>query len=260
MNILPILNFHGFKKTEDKPSQIEEEIPYEVDLKIFHEILEWLNQRNFMPLNSKQISEWFNHQDRIEKPMVLTFDDGLMSQWEWALPVLDQFQYKGLFFIPAGLVGSPHSMDWSELQALIHGGHEIGSHGFNHVALTALSEAELDFEISSSKKLLEDKLGRKINTFSVPRGFLNDRVHQKIQEAGYEFIFTSRFDLNARSQSPLFLNRIAVKRTHDLKNILKWITGNLGIKKYFERVKEEGRSFLSPEFYDYLALLKRRVL
>ena len=41
------------------------------------------------------------------KPVMLTFDDGDLDQYETALPILDKHGFKGAFFIMTVAIGTP---------------------------------------------------------------------------------------------------------------------------------------------------------
>lgn len=60
----------------------------------------------------------------------LTFDDGRQSQLDIAIPLLDDYDLKGTFYLPFG------SDDWQERLAPWHevalSGHEIGNHTVSH--------------------------------------------------------------------------------------------------------------------------------
>jgi hypothetical protein len=60
----------------------------------------------------------------------LTFDDGTQNQLEKAVPVLDEFGFKGTFYI------NPKGEDWQTLYApwkeVAAHGHEIGNHTLSH--------------------------------------------------------------------------------------------------------------------------------
>lgn len=90
----------------------------------------------------------------------LTFDDGLASQREIALPEMNKRSIRGTFFVIASDSTEYDSQfrhnDW--LSAMI-AGHEIGSHSHTHRKAALLDAAAADFEVRSSKRWLEYALG-----------------------------------------------------------------------------------------------------
>jgi hypothetical protein len=74
----------------------------------------------------KEESFWSPHQGGVS----LTFDDGTKNQLEKAVPVLDEFGFKGTFYInPKGEDWQTRYNAWREVA--VHG-HEIGNHTLTH--------------------------------------------------------------------------------------------------------------------------------
>jgi len=122
----------------------------------------------------------------------VTFDDGHLSNFEYALPVLQSRGLTARFFITAGWTGmKPGYMGWPELRSLHAAGQLIGAHGWSHTLLTHCAGKELDKELSGARLLLEDKLGAAITTMSLPGGRYNQRVLAACREAGYSRVYTS---------------------------------------------------------------------
>ena len=122
----------------------------------------------------------------------VTFDDGHISNFEYALPILLSRGLTARFFITVGWTGEkPGYMGWRELRALHESGQLIGAHGWSHAFLTRCAPKSLDEELGKAKSFLEDKLGTSITTMSLPGGRYNRRVLAACREAGYTQIYTS---------------------------------------------------------------------
>ncbi len=122
----------------------------------------------------------------------ITFDDGHISNFEYALPLLQSRNLKARFFITAGWTGNKAGyMGWSELRALHQAGQAIGAHGWTHTLLTHCNEEALHTELSRARTVLEDKLGTSITTMSLPGGRYNRRVLSACHQAGYTQVYSS---------------------------------------------------------------------
>jgi peptidoglycan/xylan/chitin deacetylase (PgdA/CDA1 family) len=122
----------------------------------------------------------------------ITFDDGNLSDIRLAMPLLARFGLKATFFVTAGWTGTrPGFMGVEELRELQAAGHTLGAHGLTHKLLTACSPDELTTELVTSRRLLEDRLERKVRVMSLPGGRANARVLRACSEAGYTRVFTS---------------------------------------------------------------------
>ena len=98
---------------------------------------------------------------------IITFDDGMLSQYTYAKPILDKYNFKATFYIICNSVDKENRMNWNNIQTLEDEGHEIGSHSMNHQRLGQLSNNEMKYEIIESKRCLEYK-GFNVTSFSFP--------------------------------------------------------------------------------------------
>jgi peptidoglycan/xylan/chitin deacetylase (PgdA/CDA1 family) len=123
---------------------------------------------------------------------VITFDDGHVSNYTQALPLLDRHGVEAHFFITAGWTGERAGfMTSAEIRALRAAGHTIGAHGWSHTLLTQCSPAELQHELVDAKQRLEDTLGEPVTSLSLPGGRANAGVCQAVRAAGYTTVWTS---------------------------------------------------------------------
>jgi peptidoglycan/xylan/chitin deacetylase (PgdA/CDA1 family) len=127
---------------------------------------------------------------------VITFDDGYRDTLENAVPVLERFGFTATVFVVTGQVGRTNSwdegvsvqvplMDWNQLGELVDRGFSIGSHTVTHRALTRLSEGEISYELTESRRMLEERLGVDVRTFCYPWGEWAPHIRDAVAEAGY---------------------------------------------------------------------------
>jgi biotin operon repressor len=89
------------------------------------------------------------------KVVILTFGDTLKSQFTNAKPILDEYGFKGSFFITCLSVGSSKSdLTWQDISALQKDGQDIESKAMTHRMMTQLSSNDLNYEIAGSKQCL----------------------------------------------------------------------------------------------------------
>jgi peptidoglycan/xylan/chitin deacetylase (PgdA/CDA1 family) len=98
---------------------------------------------------------------------VVTFDDGRLSQWENAVPVLRRYGFTAVFFPCTALVGGDygpqHYMTSAQLQNLAATGFSFGDHTLkDQVALWYASQAELDSLTEQSKSVLANLVDQPI--------------------------------------------------------------------------------------------------
>ncbi len=101
------------------------------------------------------------------KAAIITFDDGMLTQFTNAKTILDKYNFKATFYIICNSVDKENRMTWNNIQTLEEEGNEIGSHSMNHKKLSKLSEEEIRYEIIESKRCLQKK-GFNVTSFSFP--------------------------------------------------------------------------------------------
>lgn len=162
--------------------------PREVDCPIFyfHEIP---NSRVFgtfvynlliqgwQPIKLAQLTDCLvsGYQTWSGQPFILSFDDGRLSQKEYALPYLLNNQIPAVFAVMPnwGGDGVQRFMTNQDLRELSDLGMEVISHTFHHPhlpRLRAINQGAWAAEIVQSRQALEDITGNPIQAFCYPYG------------------------------------------------------------------------------------------
>jgi peptidoglycan/xylan/chitin deacetylase (PgdA/CDA1 family) len=125
-------------------------------------------------------------------PVLLTFDDGGASFYDPIAPMLEEFGWRGHFFISTDYIGRPEFMTPQQLRELAQRGHVIGSHSCSHPTRMAhCSHEQLEREWSESINMLTDILGQAVTAASVPGGYYSRAVGETAADAGIRFLFNS---------------------------------------------------------------------
>ena len=123
--------------------------------------------------------------------VLMTFDDGNVSDVEIALPSLLDKGMTAWFFVCAGRVGKRGYLDGPAIRRLSSAGMKVGSHGMNHVDWRRLGDAALATEITAAKRKLEDICGHRVDEASIPFGSYDRRVLATLRSEGYSRVYTS---------------------------------------------------------------------
>ena len=109
-----------------------------------------------------------------DKVVILNFDDSRKSQYTNAKPILDKYGFKGTFYVVCTYIGAKEGyMNWQQVETLHREGHDIASHSMHHIHLDKLPTKDIEFELSGSKKCLQDH-GINAKSFAYPFGSGSD--------------------------------------------------------------------------------------
>ena len=169
-----------------------------------------------------------NHEALPAKPIVLTFDDGLRDFWLNAFPVLQECGFTATVFLPTDYISDvprvfqgKECLTWSDVRELAEHGVSFGSHTASHCQLRALTRKQLEAELDSSKRTMEDKMGREVSVFSCPFAFPeHDRsfvklLQQLLQELGYRRAVSTAIGTVDVHRGEYFLKRLPMNSVDD---------------------------------------------
>jgi peptidoglycan/xylan/chitin deacetylase (PgdA/CDA1 family) len=223
--------------------------PYVLEPAVFHRQMKFAAASRLSCLLAK---DWVGTAAKPARALVITFDDGHVSNFHLALPVLAELGLKATFFATAGAVGSGETMTWAQLRALHGAGMEIGSHTLTHRPPSTLGDPELRYELSESRRVLEDGLGAPVTSISSPTGFFNPRMRDLAREAGYTALCFGRVGLAEAAGDPFALNRVAVKRSLSetrFRALLDFDPGILRRMRLRQWALERARALMSVDAY-----------
>lgn len=159
--------------------------------------------------------------------VVLTFDDGLLSQYQNALPVLSDVGLPAVFFVLPGFADGVHRyMGIRELQLLARAGFDVEAHTCNHPNLPRLARLNLDAffaELSDCKRLLEGIVGAPVNYVAYPSGTYDATVLDAVARFGYRGAFSTRQSAVLNANSPFTLPRIRYDPSESPSTVLRRI-------------------------------------
>lgn len=104
-------------------------------------------------------------------------------------------------------------LTWEELRTMHRAGIAIGSHTMTHPVVSQLSPAELEEELSGSKRLLENRLDAPVRDFAFPFGQPADcgtSAAASLARWGYRSAATTCWGINRPWTSPFSLRRVQI--------------------------------------------------
>lgn len=123
--------------------------------------------------------------------VLITFDDGNLSDLAIGLPLLRDRGLRASFFVLTGRIGQAGSLDVGDIRELQAAGMGIGSHGVDHRNWRDCDAATLYHELTASRARLEEICGIPIQTAAIPFGAYDGQVLRALRAAGYATTYSS---------------------------------------------------------------------
>lgn len=235
---VPILGYH---KLGMPPRGVYRKSLY-VQLHLFKQQMRELWKKGF---STTQLQAWASFTRPNDHQLVITFDDGSRTVFQYATELLRQLGFIAIQYLVTDYIGGKNVwdtfhgevedrlMDKNQVRIWLSAGHEIGAHTLTHPCLTHLSRQQAKEEISSSKKKLEDMFGVSVQHFCYPYGSWETWVRDLVEESGFRTAVTTDPGVCTDITDPFILPRINVRSPP--RNIQGWLDRILPTFWTFER-------------------------
>jgi len=160
---------------------------YDVSVPDFQSQMNVLQEMGYKTISLTQfLDALFNGSPLPKKAVIITFDDGHMSVYDNAFPIMEALGFSGILYIVANRINDiPDFINVAILKEMINAGWEVGSHSYTHADLT-YNHGFAYQEIAGSKIDLEKALQVEVKTFAYPFGAFDNFLGQKVQQYDYQ--------------------------------------------------------------------------
>jgi len=130
--------------------------------------------------------------------------------------------------IPLDL-GKEFILSWDDVREMAGNGIDFGAHSVSHPILTNLPMKQAKWEISQSRKDIEEKLGKEVTSFSYPNGDFNAEIVKFVKESGFNCaVSVLQHKLISPDDSPYELSRVAMSEDFNaVKVMLSGLWGDI---------------------------------
>lgn len=215
-----VLGYHDFSDTAPETAM-------RISTQKFRKQMETIRELGITVISMDDFSAWKREGKPIpEKSILLTLDDGWKSVYTDAYPILKEFGYPFTLYLYKNYVdGGGKALTTPMIKEMIADGATLGSHSVSHPFPIAVKNARkkdphefdayLRKEMGESKRFLESKFGKKINSYSFPGGFYTEEMLELGSEFGYDHMFTVQPGKVKRSLPDATLPRYMILGNHD---------------------------------------------
>src|SRR6266508_1949539 len=83
-------------------------------------------------------------------------------------------------------------LTWDQVSEMGRGGIDFGAHTMTHPLLPYEDDAAVQEELREAKRVVEERLKKRVRGFAYPNGNWDARVRERVQQSGYDFAFTTQ--------------------------------------------------------------------
>ncbi len=160
-----------------------------IQLDIFKKQLDIIEDEGIKFIEPKNFEESL-YKNKTERKILLTIDDGLLSFYQNAWPILNKKKIPFILFINTREVGAFNYMNWDQILELYKSDLvEIGNHSHSHEYLIDESPEIIKNDILKSIEIFKKKLGKNSKFFSYPFGEYSLEFKKIIKELGFKYAF-----------------------------------------------------------------------
>jgi len=194
----------------------------------------------------------------LHRPSIaITFDDGLRSVYQQALPVLEKHGFHATVFLVTECLGQ--SSPWldssgaiprfplmteTEIRDLVSHGWEIGGHSTKHSHLTEMDDERLGEDLARCQASLREIAGSAASWFAYPYGILNPRVKQMVGRS-FNGACTTELAFADPGSDPFELERIDMYYLRDpclFRGLdTAWLHRYLAFRRILRKLRHLGR-------------------
>ena len=209
-----------------------------IRLNDFLKHLEIIENSNIQFVNPKNFKNELTSNKK-QRKILLTIDDGFLSFYENAWPILKKRKIPFILFVSTREVGSSNYMSWSQIKEISKENFvEIGNHSHSHEYLIDESNEIIKSDIQNSINIFEEKLGKNSNFFSYPFGEYSINFKNIIKSLGFKYAFGQHSGVIDESKDFLELPRFPINEKYGELKRFTSLTKTLPFK-FKEIIPEE---------------------
>ena len=215
-----VLGYHEFSETLPETAM-------RIRTSKFRKQLEIIEQLGITVISLDEFIAWKRGDTTLpEKCVLLTFDDGWLSVYTDAFPILKEFGHPFTLYLYQDYVdGGGRALTTPMIKEMLAHGATLGSHSVTHPLPSAVKrkraegpeafDAYLRVELGQSRQFLETKFEVPVTTYAFPGGFFTEEMLALAPELGYTHLFTVEPAKVRRASPDLALPRYMILGNYD---------------------------------------------
>ena len=248
------LMYHRFEENKYPSTNIK--------INDFKKHLEIIKENKIKFINPKNFENELKN-NKLQKKILLTIDDGFLSFYENAWPILKNKKIPFILFISTREVGNFNYMSWEQIKEISEENFvEIGNHSHTHEYLADENNEVIKEDIEKSISILKTNLGKNSNFFSYPFGEYSNNFKNIIKQFGFKFAFGQHSGVIDETKDFYELPRYPINEKYGEIKRFKSLTKTLPFK--YKKIYPEEKYLLQSknppnvkiQFYENIKNLK----
>lgn len=218
---------------------------------VFERQMQLLKDEGYTTITDHDLSLFYQGKKLLpSKPVMITFDDGYYSNYQYAYPVLKKLNMKATIFLITDTIEHPvlhpspyPKLNWDQVEEMNDSGlisfqshtndlHQSIEGQRNEGVILGPTKTMGRYEsmkqyeqrvltdLAVSKTLIEKHTGKPVISFSYPFGSYSSDSERLIKQAGFKISYTTDFGYNKKSEGPYLLKRVNVHGNASAEHIL----------------------------------------
>ena len=155
----------------------------------FKKHIEIIEQNNIKFINPKDFENELKN-NKLQRKILLTIDDGFLSFYENAWPILKEKKIPFILFVSTREIGAFNYMTWDQIKEVGKEDFvEIGNHSHTHEYLVDESNEFIKKDIEKSITIFKKNLGKNSHFFSYPFGEYSIDFKNIIKDLNFKYAF-----------------------------------------------------------------------
>jgi peptidoglycan/xylan/chitin deacetylase (PgdA/CDA1 family) len=231
---IPVLTYHHLLKKKENTFRNNGVV---LNVENFQEQMDYLYNNKFTTINVEELEQWLLRKIELPKKSVcITFDDGYLSSYIYAYPILKKYDFKAVQFLITSCVKHNDAKFISQKKQFLSWQNIIDSTDVfeysNHTDNLHQIQNHKGYLITKPLDFVKKDLIKNIKLtnspyFCYPYGHYNDDILKLLKELGIRMAFTVHKGSVKRGDSLLELKRYGIYPVTSIKKFKKIVNGDL---------------------------------
>ena len=219
----------------------------------FYSQLSFLKENNFKVLPIKKLIDFFyNKKPLPPRSVFITVDDAYKSFYNYAFPILKEFDYPFSIFLSTSFVEEEKKndfMNWKMIKEIKENKGDILNHSHKHESFIKQTLEDVEEDNLLARKILIKNLGEVEKIISYPYGESNESIQKIVKGLGYKIALSQHSSPISFTENKFNLPRFSINDEYgEIKRFKQIVNSRPMVFNFFEILNGEDNESLEIKF------------